>query len=130
MIDIIPPQFRLAAIAFLLTAISGGSALTGFKIATWRSDAQCASTIAILNGNIAELKVEISGLDEAIAKANSAIDVAKAQSDVADMARREAEKHAAELAELSASRVHKLEESAKNAASCAEVLTTYWDLRR
>jgi predicted S18 family serine protease len=130
MIDVIPIQYRILAVFAAFMAVSLISGFAGAEIATWRADAAHAAENIQHLRDVAKLNETITSQNEAIAKANQAVAVAKAQSDAADLARAEAERHAADLAAFSKSRVERLEAYLSTATNCTDVLSKYWEERK
>lgn len=130
MIDIIPIQYRMLVLFAAFASVALASGFTGAKVATWRADAAHAAENIKHLRELADLKETMANQDAAIAKANQAVAVAKAQSDAADLARAEAERHAADLAAFSKTRVERLEAYLSTATNCTDVLSKYWEERR
>jgi hypothetical protein len=120
-----PRTLAILGILCLVLGISVGA--TG---ATWRAKSACADQKRVLADEIATLTNEKHDLELAIGKANAAIEVAKAQTVAADAAREQAERHAADLAQFSQSRLDKLANAVATAKTCDDVLKSYWGIRQ
>lgn len=114
------PSWVYAIIAAVLMTASGAA---GWKASAWRSDAAHAQTISKLEKSIGDLKL-------AIAEANQALAVAAEQSKAAEAVSLEAQGKAALLERLSQSRVEKLTSALSASATCGEVLSRYWEIRK
>lgn len=115
-------------ICFAVGGIGGGVA--GAKVATWRADASHAEVVLDLTNQVNMLTDEKARLVLEIEKQNTAVEVAKAQTQAADAAKEQAETHAADLAQFSKSRMDKLSAALASATSCDVVLKRYWELRQ
>lgn len=127
-----------------LTAIVAAAAATaaiafgaGAKVGQWRAEASCTRDAADLRDRIILMAEEQQRLVEqrqelelVIADLNADVRAAAAQAEAAEQARRAAEKHAADLASFSQSRLDKLQLAFESATSCDEVLRSYWELRK
>ena len=130
LLDLIPAQYRIVALGVALAVACAASAAGGAVVAGWKADADHSEVLQDLNGQIQQLKDDKHELELSIAKQNTAIEVAKAKTDAATEAKAAAEKHAEEMAVLSASRIRKLESILQSATSGGEVLSSYWELRQ
>lgn len=124
MLDLIPIQFRLLAMAGVLLA----TFLAGGVVGSWRAEAgfsderqTCATDKATQAGEISDLKLAIS-------EQNGKVELLKAGTKAAEQARDKAQEYADTLAKFSKSRMDKLQ--AALAQTCGDVTRNYWDLRK
>ena len=130
MINLIPAQYRIAAAIVAVLALCGASAAGGAVVATWKATAEHAGALRQSADEASKLREEKHQLEAAVAEQNKAVAVAEAQTVAANAARLNAERHAADLAVFSKSRLEKLAASFSNATSCDDVLKGYWELRK
>jgi hypothetical protein len=113
MFSFIPVQYRLLALAIALTVAAAAIASVAWTVSRTYADAHYSPLLAEKDREIAELKL-------AIEKQNSAVDVMKAKTAAADIARQKAEQHAKEVTEISKKRVKQVD--AIPAVSCRKML--------
>lgn len=124
-------KYKLIAVGAVLLALLSLSAAGGAQLATWKANAAHAEAAKELTDEIRRMEWETSDLRMAIAEANAAVELMKAQTEAADQAKAQAEKHAANMAAFSKSRMDKLERTVNNTKSTTEdVLRHFWELRQ
>jgi hypothetical protein len=123
-------QNRIIAMILGAALLCSLAAVAGAVVATWKADAACAKATLGLRDDIARLNGEKRSLELAIAEQNKGVAVAEAQTLAATEAKQQAERHAADLAAFSESRMKKLERVFAEATSCDAVLKRYWELRQ
>ncbi len=122
--DFIPPQFKIAVFALAAFAFF----LLGAVVRGWQLEAGYAAERLANEKILADLKAAISERDAQIQKQNAAIDLVRQQVETAELARKQAQRHADEMAELSRARIGKIE--TMQAKDCADLLLQYWELRK
>lgn len=128
MLDALTFKARMILLAVAAAALLACGAAIGATIQYWRLNSQFgdermehAKAIAALTKTITEQQSQIQMQDAANALLTQ-------QSESADVARQQAEKHAQDMAELSRSRVEKIQ--ALPSKDCADVLSRYWEMRK
>ncbi len=130
MIDLIPPQFRIAAAVAALAAVALLAAAGGAKMATWKAEAACAEARQGLQSKIDTLTTEVAELKSAIDTANQALVRAEGESSAIKAAQAVAVQLAEEKAKASEQRLERLRTQFAAATSCGDVLSTYWNERK
>lgn len=124
----IPAQIRLYVLACAFLVVSAASGAAGFSVGAWRAESGHAAELRDHAAKVEALNAEITDLRASIAVQNEAVAVAVAKTEAAEKAQAQAEKHAQDLAALSASRLAKLEQAVRDATTAGEVLQRYWEL--
>lgn len=121
-------RLRLIAIACAVLALLAAGFAAGTTTATWRADAELAKAQAGHLAEVRRLEQLQAELEAKVAEQNKAVEVMAARAEGAEQARRQAEQRAAEQAQISASRMARLEQAVKDASTAGEVLLHYWEL--
>jgi hypothetical protein len=130
MIDIIPPQLRIAAAIAIIVVVGTVSAGAGWKAATWKANSACADSKVELHDQVNMLTEEVSALKLAISEANAALAIAKAKTEAIEAQQAEAAKLVALQLRSSEERLARLKAQYMSANTCGDVLTTYWNERQ
>lgn len=117
----------LVIVCAALTLVAVGF-IAGSTVATWRADAVLSKAQADNLAEVRRLEQLQADLEAKIAEQNTAVEVMAARAEGADLARRQAEQRAAEQAQVSASRMARLEQAVKDVSTAGEVLLRYWEL--
>lgn len=124
-------KYKLIAAGVALLVLLALSAAGGATVATWKANAAHAERAKELTDEIRRMERETSDLRMSIAEANAAVELMKAQTDAADQAKAQAEKHAETMASFSKSRMDKLERTINDTKSTTEdILQHFWELRQ
>lgn len=121
-------KLRLIAIACAVLALMAAGFAAGVAVATWQADAELARAQADHLAEVRRLEQLQVELEAKVAEQNKAVEIMAAQAHGAELARQQAEQRATEQAQLSASRMAKLERAAKDSTTAGEVLLRYWEL--
>lgn len=124
----IPAGINLPALAGIVGIVVGIS--IGATGATWRANSVCADKTQALSDRVVVLSTEKHDLEIAVAEQNKGVAIAEAQTRAADAAKEQAQRHAADLAQFSQSRLDRLATAVTKAATCGDVLQSYWEMRK
>ena len=123
-----PAQIRLYVLAGAFLAVAAAAGAAGFAAGSWCAESGHAAELRKHAAKVEALNGEITDLRASIAVQNEAVAVAAAKTEAAEQAKAQAEKHAQDLAALSASRLAKLEQAVRDATTAGEVLQRYWEM--
>lgn len=113
---------------FALLALA--SVMLGEQVGHWRGQAEAAAGQQEAADTIQKLQTNNADLRLAIASQNTAVAVADARAKGAQDAAQQAQAYAATLAQMSESRLKKIDQALKDAKTVGEVLSRYWELRQ
>lgn len=115
------------AVAALLLGLAGAA---GERVGRWHGQAEGAEKAREDAALILSLTTSNATLLLGIAAQNQAVAVAEAQAEGAKQVQAEAQKRADDAAQLSQSRLNKLDKALQGATSAGEVLNRYWEIRQ